>query len=136
MLFITSLQPAENAHSSKQQRGTRIALDGFASETGCHVFHFGDVRFQRRYMAFVLFLAIGFVISLVARLILSGGRKLSRALTIWLGIAGALIGGLVMSFLTLHRVTEVHTLGVLGSAIGAIVVLAAGGVFRRTAVAQ
>ena len=86
-------------------------------------------------MAFVLFLVIGFVISLLARAMLSGGRKLGGPLTAWLGIAGALIGGLLMSFLTLQRVTEIHASGVLGSIVGAIVVLAAGGVFRRTAVA-
>ena len=86
-------------------------------------------------MAIVLFLAIGLVIGLLAHAAQSEGRKLGAPMTIWLGVAGSLIGALLTSFLTLQRVTEFHALGVIGSIVGTFVVLASGGVFRRTAVA-
>ena len=86
-------------------------------------------------MSLILFVVFGFAIGLLARAVLSGGQKLGTLMTIWLGIAGSLIGGLLMSFVSVQRVTEFHAAGVLGSIIGAFVILASGGAFRRTAVA-
>jgi uncharacterized membrane protein YeaQ/YmgE (transglycosylase-associated protein family) len=87
-------------------------------------------------MGLFLFVVFGFAIGFLAHSIVPGSRKLGLAMTMWLGIAGSLLGSLLMSFLTLQRATEMHAAGVIGSLIGAVLVLASGGVFRRPAPAQ
>jgi uncharacterized membrane protein YeaQ/YmgE (transglycosylase-associated protein family) len=87
-------------------------------------------------MGLILFVVFGFAIGFLAHSIVPGSRKLGPAMTVWLGLAGSLLGSLLMSFLTLQRATEMHAAGVIGSVIGAILVLASGGVFRRRARAQ
>ena len=54
--------------------------------------------------------------------------------TMGLGIAGSFTGGFLASILAGHRVLDFHTTGLIGSVLGAIVVLAVfGAVSRRGA---
>jgi uncharacterized membrane protein YeaQ/YmgE (transglycosylase-associated protein family) len=53
-----------------------------------------------------------------------------------LGIAGSFIGGFLVSLVTDHRVTDLHTAGVIGSVIGAVLLLVLmGSITRRRATA-
>jgi uncharacterized membrane protein YeaQ/YmgE (transglycosylase-associated protein family) len=85
-------------------------------------------------MGILLFIAFGFVIGLLARAIMPGDQKMGWVMTIVLGIAGSFLGGFLASLVTDHRVLDFHTAGVIGSIIGALVLLfAAGPLFRRRA---
>jgi uncharacterized membrane protein YeaQ/YmgE (transglycosylase-associated protein family) len=83
-------------------------------------------------MGILFFLVFGFVIGLVARALMPGEQKMGIFMTTILGVAGSFIGGFLSSLFTSHRVTDFHTAGVIGSVIGALVLLfAAGGLMRR-----
>jgi uncharacterized membrane protein YeaQ/YmgE (transglycosylase-associated protein family) len=83
-------------------------------------------------MGILFFLVFGFVIGLVARALMPGEQKMGILMTTVLGVAGSFIGGFLSSLVTSHRVTDFHTAGVIGSVIGALVLLfAAGGLMRR-----
>lgn len=85
-------------------------------------------------MSLLLFIAFGFVIGLVARALMPGDQGMGLVMTTGLGIAGSFAGGFLSSLWTGHRVTEFHTAGVIGSIVGALVVLfVAGTLMRRRA---
>jgi len=66
----------------------------------------------------------GLVVGLLARAILPGTQKMSLPMTALLGVAGSFVGGFLASLVTHDRVTDLNTAGMIGSVIGAIVVLA------------
>jgi uncharacterized membrane protein YeaQ/YmgE (transglycosylase-associated protein family) len=83
-------------------------------------------------MGILFFLVFGFVVGLLARALMPGEQKMGIVMTTILGVVGSFIGGFLSSLVTSHRVTDFHTAGVIGSVIGALVLLfAAGGLFRR-----
>ncbi len=83
-------------------------------------------------MGLLFFLIFGLLIGLVARTLMPGDQKMGWVSTALLGVAGSFVGGFVASFFTPYRVTEFHTAGVIGSVIGAMLVLfVAGGLFTR-----
>lgn len=87
-------------------------------------------------MGILFFLVFGFVVGLLARAIMPGEQRMGMLMTTVLGVVGSFIGGFLSSLFTHHRVTDFHTAGVIGSVIGALIVLfAAGGVLRRRAFA-
>lgn len=87
-------------------------------------------------MSILLFLLFGFVIGLLARALLPGNQQMGVLMTIVLGVAGSFVGGFLVSLVTRHRVTDFHTAGIIGSIVGAMVVLViAGAVTRRGALA-
>lgn len=87
-------------------------------------------------MGILLFVIFGFVVGLIARAIMPGDQKMGILMTTGLGIAGSFMGGFLVSLVTSHRVTELHTAGIIGSIIGALVLLlVVGGVFRRRTLA-
>jgi uncharacterized membrane protein YeaQ/YmgE (transglycosylase-associated protein family) len=87
-------------------------------------------------MGILFFLVFGFVVGLLARAIMPGEQRMGIVMTTILGVTGSFIGGFLSSLFTSHRVTDFHTAGVIGSVIGALVVLfAAGGLLRRRALA-
>lgn len=87
-------------------------------------------------MGILFFLVFGFVVGLLARAIMPGEQRMGIVMTTILGVIGSFIGGFLSSLFTHHRVTDFHTAGVIGSVIGALVVLfAAGGILRRRAFA-
>jgi len=80
-------------------------------------------------MGILFFLVFGLVVGLVARALMPGDQKMGIVMTTVLGVAGSFIGGFLSSLVTSHRVTDFHTAGVIGSVIGALVLLFAGGAF-------
>jgi uncharacterized membrane protein YeaQ/YmgE (transglycosylase-associated protein family) len=87
-------------------------------------------------MSLILFILFGFIVGLLARAIMPGNQKMGFVMTTLLGVVGSFLGGFISSLVTDRRVTDLHTAGIIGSVIGAIIVLAvAGGVFSRRAFA-
>ena len=74
-------------------------------------------------MGLVLFILFGFVIGLLARAIMPGDQKMGLLMTTGLGVAGSFIGGFLTSLVTDNRVTDFNTAGVIGSIIGALLLL-------------
>ena len=64
-------------------------------------------------------IVIGIVIGLIARLVLPGRQRIGAWLTVLLGIAGALIGGLVASALGTGDIFELNFLGTIVGIIAA-----------------
>ncbi|WP_083884024.1 GlsB/YeaQ/YmgE family stress response membrane protein [Nocardia higoensis] len=69
------------------------------------------------------FLIIGVIIGYVARALKPGDDKMSFKLTALLGMAGALIGGLLASFIGKGSITELNFWGFIFAVIAAIVLL-------------
>lgn len=68
-------------------------------------------------------IVIGIVIGVAARLLKPGRQHISMLLTIGLGIAGAVIGGLVASALGTGDIWELNVLGTIVGIVAAIVLI-------------
>jgi uncharacterized membrane protein YeaQ/YmgE (transglycosylase-associated protein family) len=64
-------------------------------------------------------IVIGIVIGILARLVLPGRQRIGVGLTVLLGIAGALVGGLVASALGTGDIFELNILGTIVGIIAA-----------------
>jgi uncharacterized membrane protein YeaQ/YmgE (transglycosylase-associated protein family) len=85
-------------------------------------------------MSIILFLVFGLIVGLLARALMPGTQKMGFGMTALLGVVGSFVGGFLASLVTHDRVTDLNTAGLIGSVIGAIVVLAVvGGLSRRRA---
>jgi uncharacterized membrane protein YeaQ/YmgE (transglycosylase-associated protein family) len=62
---------------------------------------------------------IGLVIGILARLVLPGRQRIGVAMTLLLGIAGALVGGIVASALGTGDIFELNFLGTIVGIIAA-----------------
>lgn len=82
-------------------------------------------------MGILLFIVFGLVVGFLARALLPGRQSMGLLMTAGLGIAGSFIGGFLVSLVTDHRVTDFHTAGVIGSVVGAILLLLIAGRFTR-----
>jgi uncharacterized membrane protein YeaQ/YmgE (transglycosylase-associated protein family) len=82
-------------------------------------------------MSIILFVVFGLIVGLLARAVLPGRQSMGLFMTAILGIAGSFIGGFVGSLLTDSRVTDFNTAGVIGSVLGALVLLVLVGRFSR-----
>jgi uncharacterized membrane protein YeaQ/YmgE (transglycosylase-associated protein family) len=78
-------------------------------------------------MGLLLFILFGFIVGLIARAIMPGRQSMGMLLTAVLGMVGSLIGGFVGSALSDVEPTRIHAAGLLGSIVGALLVL---GLFR------
>jgi uncharacterized membrane protein YeaQ/YmgE (transglycosylase-associated protein family) len=76
-----------------------------------------------RLMGIILFLVFGLVIGLIARAVLPGRQSMGFLATTLLGIAGSFVGGFLVSLVTRNRITDLNTAGVVGSILGAILLL-------------
>jgi uncharacterized membrane protein YeaQ/YmgE (transglycosylase-associated protein family) len=74
-------------------------------------------------MGIILFIVFGLVIGLLARAILPGRQSMGLIATALLGMAGSFMGGFLVSLVTHNRVTDFNTAGLLGSIVGAILLL-------------
>lgn len=75
----------------------------------------------------VILLIIGLIAGAIARLLVPGRDPIGIIGTILLGIAGSFVGGFLWNLIQYHRFAphHYHTVGIIGSVAGAIVVLVA-----------
>lgn len=73
----------------------------------------------------IVLIVIGLIAGLVARLLLPGRDSIGILGTIVLGIVGSFIGGFLQNVLEYHKLSihSFHTVGIIGSIIGAFVLL-------------
>jgi uncharacterized membrane protein YeaQ/YmgE (transglycosylase-associated protein family) len=73
----------------------------------------------------IVLIVIGLIAGLVARLLLPGRDSIGILGTIVLGIVGSFIGGFLQNVLQYHKLSihSFHTVGIIGSIIGAFVLL-------------
>ncbi|MBF6353336.1 GlsB/YeaQ/YmgE family stress response membrane protein [Nocardia higoensis] len=69
------------------------------------------------------FLIIGVIIGFLARALKPGDDKMSFGLTALLGMAGALIGGVLASFIGKGSITELNFWGFIFAVVAAIALL-------------
>ncbi|HVL85379.1 MAG TPA: hypothetical protein VM367_13980 [Pseudonocardia sp.] len=69
------------------------------------------------------FLVFGLVVGAVARLIKPGKQKLSIVMTLLLGVAGSLIGGIVASLLGTGTIFELNIIGAIVAIIAAFLLI-------------
>lgn len=74
-------------------------------------------------MSIILFIVFGLIVGLLARALLPGRQSMGIGMTILLGVAGSFVGGFIGALLTDSRVTDFNTAGMIGSVIGAILLL-------------
>lgn len=82
-------------------------------------------------MSLLLFLVFGFVVGLLARAVLPGRQSMGLIMTAVLGMVGSFLGGLVGNMITGDPIGQIHAAGLIGSVVGAVVVLAAVSGFGR-----
>jgi uncharacterized membrane protein YeaQ/YmgE (transglycosylase-associated protein family) len=73
----------------------------------------------------VVLIVVGLIAGLLARLLVPGKDRIGLLGTILLGIAGSFVGGFIWNLIEYHRVAphKFHTVGIIGSVLGAILVL-------------
>jgi uncharacterized membrane protein YeaQ/YmgE (transglycosylase-associated protein family) len=73
----------------------------------------------------IVLIVIGLIVGLIARLLVPGRDNIGILGTILLGIVGSFVGGFLWELVEFHHIETSHfqTVGILGSIIGAIVVL-------------
>ena len=74
-------------------------------------------------MQLIWFIVVGFLAGLVARALMPGRQSMGLALTTLLGIVGSFVGGFFSSLFSHRPVSLFQPTGIIGSIIGALVVL-------------
>jgi len=77
-------------------------------------------------VAFIIVLVvIGFIVGMIARLLVPGRDNIGILGTILLGIVGSFAGGFLWELVEYHTIetSQFHGVGIIGSIIGAVVVL-------------
>jgi uncharacterized membrane protein YeaQ/YmgE (transglycosylase-associated protein family) len=83
-------------------------------------------------MSLLLFLVFGFVVGLLARAVMPGRQSMGLLMTTVLGVVGSFIGGFLGNLIGGRPVFDMHASGIIGSLVGALIVLAiVGGAGRR-----
>jgi uncharacterized membrane protein YeaQ/YmgE (transglycosylase-associated protein family) len=75
-------------------------------------------------VSLVLFLIVGLIAGYLARALVPGDDSMSVVATLALGVVGSFVGGLIASLFDSDRdILDFTTTGLIGSVIGAIVLL-------------
>ena len=74
-------------------------------------------------MSILAFILLGIVAGFLARAIMPGRQSMGLVATAALGMVGSLVGGFLGSLISGERLLDLHASGLIGSIIGAIVVL-------------
>src|SRR5688572_13131678 len=83
------------------------------------------------HMGLLLFVLFGLVVGFLARAILPGRQSMGLIMTAILGMVGSLLGGFLGSMISGDEITRVHSAGLIGSVLGALIVLALATMGRR-----
>jgi uncharacterized membrane protein YeaQ/YmgE (transglycosylase-associated protein family) len=75
-------------------------------------------------MQLIWFIVVGFLARLIARAIMPGKQSMGLAMTTLLGVVGSFVGGFFSSLFSRQPVSLFRPTGIIGSIIGALVVLA------------
>ena len=92
-----------------------------------------SIHEEERDMYLIAFLIFGFVVGLIARAIFPGTQRLGLLATTLLGMAGAVIGGVLGNLLFSGHWDRPVTAGWIGSIVGSLLLLAIAGRGRRHA---
>jgi len=84
-------------------------------------------------MAILVFILFGFIVGLIARALMPGRQKYGFLMTSVIGIGGSFLGGLIGNLISSRPVTDITPAGLIGSIIGALIVLALISPFARRA---
>ena len=73
----------------------------------------------------IVLLVIGLIAGAVARLLVPGRDPIGLFGTILVGVVGSFVGGFIWNLIEYHRIApaKFHTVGIIGSILGAILVL-------------
>jgi uncharacterized membrane protein YeaQ/YmgE (transglycosylase-associated protein family) len=71
----------------------------------------------------IVLIVVGLIAGFIARAVIPGKQAMSIGMTIVLGIVGSLVGNLLGSLIFQPHKFEIGTSGIIGSIIGAIIVL-------------
>ena len=74
-------------------------------------------------MQIILFIIFGFVVGLIARALMPGKQSMGILMTTLLGMVGSFLGGSIASLIAGVHVFTVRPAGIIGSVIGALIVL-------------
>lgn len=74
-------------------------------------------------MAILMFIVFGLIVGLLARAVMPGRQSMSLLMTAVLGMVGSFVGGFLVSLITDNRVTDLNTAGIIGSIVGALLLL-------------
>ena len=83
-------------------------------------------------MSLLIFLLFGFFAGLLARALLPGRQSMGIIMTTLLGAMGSFLGGLLGNFISGQPWDRIHPAGLIGSVLGAIIVLAVTGMGGRS----
>ncbi len=75
-------------------------------------------------MSFLTFILFGLVVGFIARALLPGRQSMGLLLTAVVGMIGSFLGGLVGNVLSGERLGDLHAAGLIGSVLGAMLLLA------------
>lgn len=87
------------------------------------VFGLGPVLARVGDMSIIFFLIFGLVVGFIARAVMPGTQKMGLVATMALGVVGSFVGGFLVALVTSRRVTDLDTAGIIGSVVGALVLL-------------
>jgi uncharacterized membrane protein YeaQ/YmgE (transglycosylase-associated protein family) len=74
-------------------------------------------------MSIIAFIILGIVAGFLARAIMPGRQSMGFIATAGLGMVGSLVGGFLGSLISGERLFDLHAAGLIGSVIGALIVL-------------
>lgn len=77
-------------------------------------------------ISIIMFLVVGLIVGAIARLLMPGRDSLGLIGTAILGIVGSFVGGFLWNLVQYHKASfsSFHMVGIIGSIIGAFILLA------------
>ncbi len=85
-------------------------------------------------MSILAFIILGLVAGLLARALMPGRQKMGVLATTLLGMVGSILGGFIGNLISGERLFDLHAAGIIGSVIGALILLMLTGAGRRRGV--
>jgi uncharacterized membrane protein YeaQ/YmgE (transglycosylase-associated protein family) len=74
-------------------------------------------------MGLLAFIVFGLIIGLIARAVMPGRQSMGLVATALLGMAGSFVGGLIASVIYGGPMFQLHSSGIIGSILGALLVM-------------